>query len=143
MRVAIAALGLLLTGAAPTPEPVTVHVVLTGVRSTVGELRVCFWHAAESFPDCRKGHDVRMAAKPAAPVVRIDFSGLTPGEYAVSAIHDENDNRKLDRSLIGIPVEGVGFSRNPRLLFGPPSYKAARFEARGETTQEIRMKYFL
>ncbi len=62
--------------------------------------------------------------------------------YAISAIHDENGNRQLDRSLIGVPTEGFGFSHNPRILFGPPSFAKARFDATRETTQTIRMRYF-
>ncbi len=140
--VGIAAAGLLM-GSAPAPEAATVHLVVSGVRSTAGELRVCLWHEEASFPNCTKGQDVRRAALPAAPTVTVDFADLKPGAYAVSVIHDENANRKLDTSLVGLPREGVGFSRNPRILFGPPSFKASRFEATGETRQEIRLKYFL
>ena len=134
---------LLLTGASDPPEPVTVNLVLTGLRSSTGEVRLCVWREAAGFPDCRKGQDVRLLAAPAAPEVRLSVTGLAPGSYAVSAIHDENGNRRLDKSLIGIPTEGVGFSRNPRITFGPPSFAKARFDASREPTQTIRMKYFL
>jgi len=120
-----------------------VRLVLTGLRSAAGEVRVCLWREAQSFPDCRRGHNVRMIAAPAAPEVRLELSDLEPGSYAVSAIHDENGNRRLDRTMVGIPTEGVGFSHNPRLMFGPPPFDKARFDAAGETTQTIRMRYFL
>lgn len=133
---------LLLIGADSMPQPIDLHLVLTGLRSSKGTARLCLWRDGTSFPNCRKGQDIRMEDAPAAPVVRLDLSGLRPGAYAVSVIHDENDNRKLDKNLIGIPTEGVGFSRNPTIVFGPPSFKAARFDATTGTTQEIRMKYF-
>ena len=134
---------LLLTGASAAPEAITVNLVLTGLRSSAGEVRVCVWHHGDSFPNCRKGQKVHMLAAPAAPEVRLAVNGLTPGAYAVSVIHDENGNRRLDKSLIGIPTEGVGFSHNPRVTFGPPSFTKARFDATREPTQTIRMKYFL
>ena len=133
---------LLLTGASGAPEPITINLVLTGLRSSAGEVRVCVWHADAGFPNCRKGQDVRRLAAPAAPEVHLAVAGLAPGSYAVSAIHDENGNRQLDKSLIGIPTEGVGFSHNPRITFGPPSFTKARFDATREPTQTIRMKYF-
>lgn len=133
----------MLTGASAEPETVTLNIVLTGLRSSAGEVRVCLWHEAASFPDCAKGQDVRRLAAPAAPEVRLTVPDLHPGPYAVSVIHDENDNRRLDKSVVGIPTEGVGFSRNPRLLFGPPAFGKVRFDASGETTQTIRIKYFL
>ncbi len=140
MSAALAAL--LLTGASAAPEPVTVTLLLTDLRSSAGAVRVCLWHDGAGFPDCRKGHDVRMLTAPAAPEVRLTIPDLAPGTYAVSAIHDENDNHQLDKRL-GIPTEGVGFSRNPKLRFGPPAFDKARFDATREATQTIRMKYFL
>lgn len=48
---------------------------------------------------------------------------LPPGEYAVSVFLDENNNGKLDTNVIGIPRERFGFSNNPRILTGAPSYR--------------------
>lgn len=73
----------------------------------------------------------------------IDITGLPPGDYAISAIHDENDNKKLDKSFIGMPTEGVAFSNNAKVSFGPPKFEKVRFHVEGETTQMMRMRYFL
>ena len=142
-RTSAALAALLLTGASAAPEPITINLVLTGLRSSAGEVRICVWRRGDSFPDCRKGVDVRRLAAPAAPEVHLSVDGLAPGAYAISAIHDENGNRLLDKSLVGIPTEGVGFSHNPRIVFGPPSFAKARFDAAAEPSQTIRMKYFL
>jgi uncharacterized protein (DUF2141 family) len=46
--------------------------------------------------------------------------------------------------MFGVPREGVGFSRNPRLIFGPPSFADARFPVAAQPVEEIvRLKYFL
>ncbi len=69
--------------------------------------------------------------------------GMKPGTYAVSLVHDENANGKLDTKAM-IPGEGFGFSRNPMILFGPPSFGGAKFtlDANGGA-QAIKMKYML
>ena len=134
---------LLLTAAADAPESITINLVLTGLRSSAGAVRVCVWPEENGFPDCRRGANVRMLAAPAAPEVRLAVTGLAPGRYAVSVIHDENGNRRLDKNLLGIPTEGVGFSHNPRVTFGPPAFAKARFDAVAEATQTIRIRYFL
>ncbi len=133
---------LLLTGAADAP-PLTLQLVLTGLRSSDGALRLCLWHHAERFPDCKKGRDVRLLSAPAAAEVHIAVTDLAPGSYAVSVIHDENDNRKLDKNFMGIPTEGVGFSGNAAVTFGPPSFAKASFDVAAAPVQTIRMKYFL
>ena len=67
---------------------------------------------------------------------------LAPGKYAISIIHDENNNDKLDTNFIGIPKEGFGFSNNPRIMFGPPSFEKASFEINQAHVILIEMKYF-
>jgi uncharacterized protein (DUF2141 family) len=49
------------------------------------------------------------------------------GSYAVVVFHDENDNGKIDRSVLGIPREDYGFSNNPKLLLRKPTFDEARF----------------
>ena len=73
----------------------------------------------------------------------VSFPALPDGSYAISLFHDENGNNRLD-TFAGIPREGVGFSRNPRLVFGPPRFSAAEFaiEQRA-TSQTVRLRYFL
>ena len=51
--------------------------------------------------------------------------------------------RKLD-TLLGIPREGFGFSRDPTIRFGPPRFDAAHFTlATDADTQQIMMRYML
>jgi uncharacterized protein (DUF2141 family) len=52
---------------------------------------------------------------------------LPSGTYAAVVLHDENENRKLDRSLFGLPKEQWGMSEDPRVHFSAPSFEQARF----------------
>ncbi|MDX5950255.1 DUF2141 domain-containing protein, partial [Azospirillum brasilense] len=47
------------------------------------------------------------------------------GTYAVQSFHDENQNLELDRNFLGLPKEGVGFSNDAPMRFGPPRYADA------------------
>jgi len=58
----------------------------------------------------------------------IVFENLKPGKYAFKFFHDENKNEKLDVNWLGIPKEGFGFSNNPSMKFGPPSFKNTLFD---------------
>lgn len=51
------------------------------------------------------------------------FENLPKGNYAIAVFHDENGNNKCDTNLIGIPVEGYGFSNNFK-----PKVSAPKFE---------------
>ncbi|PCE64678.1 DUF2141 domain-containing protein [Sediminicola luteus] len=64
--------------------------------------------------------------------VTITFTDVAPGEYAIMALHDENDNRRMDFEANGMPKESYGMSGND-MSFGPPSYQAAKFTYEGGT----------
>ncbi|MDO7834545.1 DUF2141 domain-containing protein [Sphingobium sp. HBC34] len=117
-------------------------MVLDGLRSTRGQVMVCVTRSPAYFPDCSKDPDRRHVSVPAGrgPIA---LGPVAPGTYAIAIIHDENGNGRLD-TFAGIPREGVGFSRNPAIRFGAPSFKSASFPVAGApVTQVIRLKYFL
>lgn len=65
-----------------------------------------------------------------------------PGVYALALYHDENANQKFDRTGIGFPAEGYGFSNNPTTLAGLPSFRSVRLNVpRTGLTARIQMKY--
>jgi uncharacterized protein (DUF2141 family) len=82
-----------------------------------------------------------------APAVRgkaqVVVPGIEPGVYAVQAFHDENGNFDLDRNFLGLPQEGMGFSNDAPMRFGPPSFEdaAIEIEAGGAATR-LRLRYF-
>ncbi|MEO7247973.1 MAG: DUF2141 domain-containing protein [Novosphingobium sp.] len=65
-----------------------------------------------------------------------------PGVYAIALYHDENANGNFDRSGLGLPKEGWGFTNNPHTFFGLPSFSAVRLSVnKTGLATEIRMKY--
>ncbi|MEZ0243948.1 MAG: DUF2141 domain-containing protein [Sphingomonas sp.] len=134
--------GLTLSGGVAAPETTSLTIDITNLRSQKGVIRICLTRDAKDFPDCRDAAGAIKRSIPAsAPSVRID--GLAQGNYAIAVIHDENSNSKLD-TFMGIPREGFGFSRNPRIGFGPPRFSAAQFELGASPgTQQVRVRYLL
>jgi uncharacterized protein (DUF2141 family) len=64
---------------------------------------------------------------------RCDFEDIPPGTYAITVIHDENMDGKLDTNWLGIPKEGYGFSNDVKPLLGAPPFSAASFQHDGGT----------
>ncbi len=58
--------------------------------------------------------------------VSVTFKNVKPGEYAILALHDENENNQMDFETSGMPKEAYGTSNNP-MFFGPPQYEEAKF----------------
>lgn len=133
----MAALTLLTAASAPPPE---IEVSVTGLRNMKGQILVCLTTNPKAFPDCSKDKaSVKMAVK-AADAGRFRISAPAAGTYAIAVVHDENSNDKMDTAIF-LPKEGFGFSRNPTITVGPPSFKSASFAVTGDTSQSIKMKY--
>lgn len=106
-------------------------------------MQVCVTADAAHFPGCQGDPRARRFTVPAAQAATLRVGDLASGDYAIALIHDENGNGRLD-TRFGIPIEGVGFSNNPRLLFGPPSFAAARFAVTdGATDETVKLRYVL
>jgi uncharacterized protein (DUF2141 family) len=65
---------------------------------------------------------------------------LPKGRYAISAFHDANGNKKLDKNMVGMPVEKYGFSNDARGTFGPPSLESQLFELNSDKNISITLK---
>lgn len=130
---------LALPGAAPVAS---LELDLTRVRSTKGVLRICLTSKPENFPSCLDD-SLALRRNVAASTRSFRYEGLPTGAYAIAVIHDENGNQKLD-TLLGIPREGFGFSRNPAIGFGAPRFGAARFMLpESGSVQQVVMRYLL
>lgn len=65
-----------------------------------------------------------------------------PGTYAIAVYHDENASQTFDRTGLGLPKEGFGFSNNPGTLLGLPNFSSVRLAVpKPGLSTKIRMKY--
>ena len=119
-------------------EDVTVRVL--GVRSAEGRVLVAICAPADFL---RRSCAHVGSAEASAGTTEVTVGDVSPGVYAVQAVHDENGNRNLDRNRMGIPTEGLGFSRDAPMRLGPPRFGDAAVEVReGGGTLDFVMRYF-
>ncbi|OSY88601.1 hypothetical protein WH52_06615 [Tenacibaculum holothuriorum] len=102
----------------------TITVNFSGMESDKGKLYVALYDSKETFlKKDFKGDIVSVKDKKATVV----FKDIPSGVYAISAFHDENNNKKMDTRIFGIPKEPVGISNDAKGFMGPPKYKDAKF----------------
>jgi uncharacterized protein (DUF2141 family) len=123
-------------------EKNTLTVEVHSLRNEKGTVRLTLFNSADGFPT-----EVSKAFRKANGKARngkctLVLEDMPPGEYAISLLHDENDNEKMDTRLMGIPKEGYGASNDARVTFGPPKFADARFPlTQNQTTVRIKMRY--
>lgn len=121
----------------PSEEPISLTVLIQGVPSSQGEIRVGVYDSPAKFRSkTGVAYQQIQAAKMGNMTVKLR---LLPGSYAVAVFHDANSNGKLDTNFLGIPTEAYGFSNNARGSFGPPDFKDCLITITGPTTISIRL----
>ena len=118
------------------------NVVVEGVRNSNGLVAVTLYTDNSSKFLAKRGslYVGRVDAQPGT--TRACIFVPQPGVYAVAIYHDENASRRFDRTGIGLPAEGYGFSNNPTTLAGLPSFRSVRLNVpRSGLTSRIKIKY--
>ena len=77
-----------------------------------------------------------------AGTTRVCIHLPSTGTYGLAVYHDADANRKFNRSGLGLPAEGYGFSNNASTFLGIPSFGAVRLAVpRSGFETGVRLKY--
>lgn len=114
-----------------------VTLEVTELRNRSGNLLIAVFDDPGQFPD---KNPVLSRVIPVANdnTLSVDLP-LKENSYAISIILDENRNGKLDFNRLRIPKELFGFSNNPSIFRGAPSYQECEVEIKNPD-QKIRVK---
>jgi len=120
---------------------ITVHI--KGLKNPDGMLGFALYTTKRGFPDKPDCAFATRVCKNGSSSIDATFENIPYGSYAVSVLHDENSNGKMDKNFIGIPNEGFGVSNNPKIRRGPPSFSEALFSLDTSKLElSISMNYF-
>jgi len=103
-----------------------INLTVTGARNADGIVRCGLFASAAGFREPGKEAS-EATGKISGNSASCSFKAVPNGTYAIAVFHAERGERKMDIGLFGKPKQGVGFSRNPSITFGPPDFDAAAF----------------
>lgn len=145
----LSALPPILLLAAATPSPlcqgaageIRLELTIAAVASGQGNVTVVVYDNPGGFLE--RGGRLFKARLPARTGTLSTCLALPkPGKYAVAVYHDVDDDGKFDRTWVGLPAEGWGFSNDPPRSFGVPTFAEVAFTAgTGGARQTIHMNY--
>ena len=115
-------------------QNVKLTVSVSGLKNNAGTVKVGLYNSDGTF--------LKTTYKSLSSPIKnkqtvVTFSDLPAGEYAISTFHDENNNGKLDKNMMGIPSEDYAASNNAKGFMGPPAYKDAKFVINKDSKIEI------
>ncbi len=125
-----------LMGNAQTEEGIDITVTIDNVVNNNGQVMMVL-HTEDTFmkgPGIQNLNSTIVDGK-----VTLTFENITPGTYAIMALHDENENSRMDYQSNGMPLESYGMSGND-MSFGPPNFMDAKFEV-GDEDLEFSIRF--
>jgi uncharacterized protein (DUF2141 family) len=108
-----------------------ISVPILGLHSDQGQVGCTLYASKDGFPTNPDKALARQFVKVSGKSATCFFENVPAGSYAISTIHDENGNGKLDKNFVGMPTEGYGASRDARGTMGPPKWEDAVFSHPG------------
>ena len=126
--VSILAIFLSLSSGFAQESTVNITVTIENVVSDNGKV-LAGLHTADTF---MKGLGIQnLESEIKDGKVTLTFENVPSGTYAIMAMHDANDNKRMDYQDNGMPKESYGMSGND-MSFGPPNFEMAKFEVGSE-----------
>lgn len=107
--------------------PTSLQVSISGASSDTGSIRILVFSKPSGFPDQVKQALKSISLTPKNGKASFKLTDLPTGTYAIGVIHDQDNDGKLSTNAVGYPVEKFGFSKNPKVYFGPPPFEKASF----------------
>ena len=105
-------------------------VVVKGIRNATGRIIIQLWNSPSGFPEHseqRFKEATKDASSAADGVVKTSFEDLALGTYAVSVLHDEDNNGRMDKNAFGVPREGIAVSNHLVKVMRAPTFGEASF----------------
>ena len=119
------------------------EVLVQDLRNNSGSLGCQIFASEAGFPRNNVQAFAAVVSSITAGTARCQFKNLAPGQYAVSVMHDENSNHKLDSNFLGVPTEGYGASNNKTYALSPPKWEESHFTlvAGDKKSLTIKLRY--
>ncbi len=125
--------------AADNSSAVELTLIIENIKTVEGKIFIAIFDNDEDF--MRRAINSKIVKPKQKGQMKVIFELAEPTEAAISIYHDADNNEKLNRNFIGLPSEPYGFTNNPRLTFGPPSFKGAKvYLITGKQTLRIVLK---
>ncbi|TWT75307.1 DUF2141 domain-containing protein [Allorhodopirellula solitaria] len=105
-----------------------------------GLIRIAIYSTSEHFnqPEFAQWKHSLAIEPDGDATCEVPLEGL-PESFSIAVFQDINENRGLDRNVLGIPTEPYGFSNAARSPLGPPEYSQTLVD-RPEPAGEIELK---
>ena len=118
------------------------QIIVTGIRSPKGQVIVSIFKDEKGYEEEKPFKSIPFDKKALNSGKLVLECSLEPGTYGITLLDDENKNGKMEKTFIGVPKEGFGFSNFFMEKLKKPSFSDFKTNIKSEGNRlEIKVKY--
>ena len=127
--------------AVPSHKQVELHCI--HFRNSTGHARIAVYNNPKTFCDESIKPYKEVSAKIINNECMISIGDLPDGDYALTLLHDENEDSVMNYNFLGLPKEGYAFSNNIAPGFSKPGFNACKIKVVSGfiISQTIKVRY--
>ena len=118
-----------------------ISIKLTDIRNSKGIMQLQLYRSQKTFAAETPYKTYRISKTNVSDkTLHYTIKGLSPGNYGVALLDDENGNKKMDYGWI-YPNEGFGFSNYYHTGWSKPSFYEFKFYLNKEKAVNMKVRY--
>ncbi len=126
-----------------TVQAQTVNVTVSNIKSTQGQIIIAVFKDQQGFKDEKPVSRQKFPKSAVSKGVLKVTLDVPVGTYGLALVDDENNSGKMEKNMLGIPKEGVGFSNFYLSGMSKPTFNDFKFEVKPPSVAvECKIRYF-
>ena len=119
----------------------TLKVELDKIPEEEGKAMLALYNSETNYDEEDKPFKHLICERKNFEAKSCQFEKLEKGTYSLAIFWDQDGDKELDTNFVGYPSEDFGFSQNPTIIAGKPSYDSTKFDYDGsDKTLKIELK---
>ena len=99
-------------------------ITIEGIVEQEGGIMIAVLASEQEFND-KASPSASLILTPSGKTTSVTLHDISPGTYAIRAMHDVNGHNNMATNFVGIPKEPWGFSHNVKATSAPPTSQPA------------------
>tara|TARA_R110002072_G_scaffold3334_2_gene24628 strand:+ start:109465 stop:109893 length:429 start_codon:yes stop_codon:yes gene_type:complete len=113
----------------------TIEMVISETSTDDGVIQILIFDEDKGWPESLDDAWKMVTIPVKNGIAKKSILDVPAGNYAITVFHDQDEDGEIRKNKIGYPLDGFGFSNNPSLIFGVPSFaKCSKKVNPGKTT---------
>ncbi|MFC5624109.1 DUF2141 domain-containing protein [Algoriphagus winogradskyi] len=101
----------------------TIELVISETSNDEGVIQLLIFNQEKGWPESLDDAWKIVTLQLKNGTAKQTIPNVPAGNYAITVFHDHDEDGKIRKNKIGYPIDPFGFSNNPSLLFGVPSFE--------------------